>query len=139
MVARNDNLKPFSERSVDEARELGRKGGKASGEVRRKKADLKQAISIVLSSEVPSSKMAKTLKEMGYENTNEMAMVLSMTQKAIKGDVKAASWISNIIQPAKVEHEVEMSVGVDEKRKVAEEYIRGLFNNDTGNSTEENN
>lgn len=37
MVARNDNLKPFSERSVDEARELGRKGGKASGEVRRKK------------------------------------------------------------------------------------------------------
>ena len=40
---------------------------------------------------------------------------------------------------AKVEHEVEMSVGVDEKRKVAEEYIRGLFNNDTGNSTEENN
>lgn len=83
--------------------------------------------------------MAKTLKEMGYENTNEMAMVLSMTQKAIKGDVKAASWISNIIQPAKVEHEVEMSVGVDEKRKVAEEYIRGLFNNDTGNSTEENN
>ena len=53
------------------------------------KADLKRAISIVLSSEVPSSKMAKTLKEMGYENTNEMAMVLSMTQKAIKGDVKA--------------------------------------------------
>ncbi|MGH2153006.1 KGG domain-containing protein, partial [Enterococcus faecalis] len=76
-----------------EARELGRKGGKASGEVTRKKADLKRAICIVLSSEVPSSKMAKTLKEMGYENTIEMAMVLSMTQKAIKGDVKAASWI----------------------------------------------
>ena len=83
MMARNDNLKPFSERSVDEARELGRKGGKASGEVRRK-ADLKRAISIVLSSEVPSSKMAKTLKEMGYENTNEMAMVLSMTQKQLR-------------------------------------------------------
>ena len=122
---------------MDEARELGRKGGKASGEVRRK-ADLKRAISIVLSSEVPSSKMAKTLKEMGYENTNEMAMVLSMTQKQLR-EMSKRSWISNIIQPAKVEHEVEMSVGVDEKRKVAEEYIRGLFNNDTGNSTEENN
>ena len=48
------------------------------------KADLKRAISIVLSSEVPSSKMAKTLKEMGYENTNEMAMVLSMTQKQLR-------------------------------------------------------
>ena len=83
--------------------------------------------------------MAKTLKEMGYENTNRDGHGLIYDAKAIKGDVKAASWISNIIQPAKVEHEVEMSVGVDEKRKVAEEYIRGLFNNDTGNSTEENN
>ena len=75
---------------------------------------------------------------MGYENTNEMAMVLSMTQKQLRR-CQSSILISNIIQPAKVEHEVEMSVGVDEKRKVAEEYIRGLFNNDTGNSTEENN
>ena len=97
MVARNDNLKPFSERSVDEARELGRKAVKQAEKL-DEKADLKRAISIVLSSEVPSSKMAKTLKEMGYEN--EMAMVLSMTQKQLR-EVKAASWISNIIQPQK--------------------------------------
>ena len=55
MMARNDNLKPFSERSVDETR-AWKKGGKASGEVRRKKADLKRAISIVLSSEYQALK-----------------------------------------------------------------------------------
>lgn len=78
MVVRNDNLKLFLEWSVDEVREFGRKGGKVSGEVRWKKVDLKWVIFIVLLLEVLSFKMVKMLKEMGYENINEMVMVLFM-------------------------------------------------------------
>ena len=43
-MAKEDNLIPMSERSESEVRELGRKGGIASGETRREKATMKKTI-----------------------------------------------------------------------------------------------
>ena len=43
-----ENLIPFSERTEEEARENGRKGGKASGAVRRRKADLRRMAQDIL-------------------------------------------------------------------------------------------
>lgn len=43
-----ENLIPFSERTEEEARENGRKGGKASGAARRRKADLRRMAQDIL-------------------------------------------------------------------------------------------
>lgn len=43
-----DDLIPFSERSKDEAKELGQKGGIASGAVRRKKAAMRDYVQFIL-------------------------------------------------------------------------------------------
>lgn len=95
------NLKPMSQRSKDEARRLGSKGGKASGIARRKKADLKKALNTVLTSKVHQSKLANLLEEMGFENSYEMAIVFSMANKATQGDVRAAEWISKTLDNEK--------------------------------------
>lgn len=95
------NLKPMNQRSKDEARRLGSKGGKASGIARRKKADLKKALNTVLTSKVHQSKLANLLEEMGFENSYEMAIVFSMANKATQGDVRAAEWISKTLDNEK--------------------------------------
>ena len=51
----DENLKPFSERSKSEARELGRKGGIASGKARREKADLRKLMAMMMDELAPNS------------------------------------------------------------------------------------
>lgn len=45
-MANNENLKPV--RTKNEARERGRNGGKKSGEVRRRKADFRRTLNLLL-------------------------------------------------------------------------------------------
>ena len=92
-MANEDNLKKI--RSTSEARELGKKGGKASGKARRKKADLKKALNIILTAET-TGKTTQILEELGFENTNEMAIMLSLTQQAMKGNVRAIELINKM-------------------------------------------
>lgn len=92
-MANEENLKKI--RSTSEARELGKKGGKASGKARRKKANLKNALNTILTAEA-TSKTAQILEELGFENTNEMAIMLSLTQQAMKGNVRAIELINKM-------------------------------------------
>lgn len=55
-MAGEENLIPFSERSKEEARENGRKGGINSGKSRRRKADLRKAIQIMATTEITDKK-----------------------------------------------------------------------------------
>ena len=48
MAKGQENLIPMNERSEDEVRELGRKGGIASGETRREKATMKKTLEMLL-------------------------------------------------------------------------------------------
>ena len=48
MAKGHENLIPASERSKEEVREIGRKGGIASGEARREKATMKQTLKLML-------------------------------------------------------------------------------------------
>lgn len=52
MTATTENLIPFNKRSEGEARELGAKGGKASGEARRQKSALIKGLEALLNSEI---------------------------------------------------------------------------------------
>ena len=96
-MANEDNLNGygFHERTASEQREIAKMGGKASGKSRRKKANLKNALNIILTAEA-TSKTAQILEELGFENTNEMAIMLSLTQQAMKGNVRAIELINKM-------------------------------------------
>lgn len=88
-----DDLIPFSERSEDEAKELGQKGGIASGAVRRKKAAMKDVAAMVLGlKRKVSEKTIAQLAEMGIdadEITTQTLALMKLGDKAIAGDIKA--------------------------------------------------
>jgi hypothetical protein len=68
-----ENLIPFSERSKEEARESGRKGGKASGVARRRKADLRKIAEGMITGDI-SEKMIKSLIDIAADPGNKNAV-----------------------------------------------------------------
>ena len=98
-----DNLIPTSERSKDEVREIGRKGGIASGEARRRKKTLKEALIMALELE----KGNKTVQEIGVE---------ALLQKFMSGDIQAFTTVRDTIgekAPEKVEADVKNDVNIN--------------------------
>lgn len=95
-MANEQNLIKNSERTPSERREIAKKAGVASGKSRRKKADFKKALNTILSADVFSSKLARTLEEMGFEQTNEAAVALMTLQKALKGNLRAIELIARL-------------------------------------------
>lgn len=86
----DDNLRPVRSKSV--ARERGRKGGKASGESKRRKKMLREAaIYQVYEMELPEAlKLSLTEQGIDAENLNHAnVMVRTMIAKAEQGDVSA--------------------------------------------------
>ena len=98
-MANEKNLIKNSERTPSELREITTKGGIASGKARRKKAEFKKALEIVLSSKVQNQQLAEMLETMGYDNTNEMAIALMTVQKAMQGDLRAVKLIERAGNP----------------------------------------
>ena len=99
-----ENLIPMSERSKDEVREIGRKGGIASGEARREKKLLKELLEDALSK--------------GTETDNEyINITLALIKEANKGNVKAYEVIRDTLgqKPIdKVEHSGAIPVVIDD-------------------------
>lgn len=85
-----DNLRvPSSE----EARKNGAKGGKKSGDSRREKRKLQGALQKLLNGKYSVGENEETKKELaGYD-----AVAQSMIHEAIKGNVKAATFIRDTI------------------------------------------
>lgn len=88
-MANNENLIPFDKRSVNEAREFGRKGGKASGESRRRKADFRKTLNLLLTAEIDSPEWTPLLEALGLDSTLESAVNAAMIREALAGNVKA--------------------------------------------------
>lgn len=88
-MANEENLIPFtSNQSREEAVKNGRKGGKASGEARRRKANFRKTLNMLLTAEIDTD-ISPMLKEMGLDSTIESAMNMAIIKKAMMGDVKA--------------------------------------------------
>ena len=94
-MANNENLVPFtSNQSREEAVKNGRKGGKRSGEVRRRKANFRKTLNMLLPAEINSDEYGPILEALGVESTLESAMLMSMIKAALEGNVKAAYFIA---------------------------------------------
>lgn len=86
--------------SSEEARKNGRKGGIKSGEMRRRKRDLRAAMKELLSLPVCDTELWNAISAMGVDPAaidNNQALVVAMFRKALSGDVAAFREIRNLI------------------------------------------
>ena len=92
-MANEQNLVPFtSDQDREKAKQNGIKGGIASGKVRREKRLIKDSIEMVLGLEVKNEKMKDQLRKLGIQDedmTNQLALVVAMVNKGLKGDTQA--------------------------------------------------
>ena len=94
----HNNLIPFNERSKDEARELGKKGGIASGKARRKKANLKKSMETLLQMDIPDENLKQELISMGVDPSMEQGLTLRFLLTAMKtGNPQAYRTIQQVI------------------------------------------
>ena len=88
------NEKNLIRLSPSEAREYGRKGGKASGKVRRRKADFRRTLNMLLTAEIDNDEWKPILEALGVECTLESALNMAMIKEALAGNVKAAYYVA---------------------------------------------
>lgn len=123
---RTENLIPANKRTKEEARELGRRGGVASGEARRKKKYFKEIYAEMLADEYRIEKEGKTVT--GLQLVKEVARdvllrkdsasvsMLEQMRKTLDGD--------SLEIEATVE-QVDATEGMtyEQKKKLAEEWL----------------
>lgn len=137
-MANEWNLVPQAERSPSEAREMGRKGGIASGKSRRRKKDMKAKMKLLLSLPAADNDQAE-LEAMGVDPEdmdNEMVLVKALFLAAANGDTKAFDRIQDVLGKSvaredlalrKQEARRKASIGEDtEPMKKARELLGGI-------------
>ena len=132
-MANEKNLVPQTERSPSEAREMGRKGGIASGAARRRKKSLKQKMQLLLSLPAAGNDQAE-LAAMGVEPgdmDNEMVLIKALFLSAAEGDTKAFDRIQDVLGKSVAREELALKKQEAKKRNTPsngklEELISGL-------------
>ena len=110
----NENLIPFSERSKEEARECGRKGGVNSGVTRRRKKTLRELAEIIGEKTITIKQPDGTKIDVTYD----YALVSELFKKAIVlGDVSAAKTLINLKGEEQVANGFSVNIIGDEKTK----------------------
>lgn len=103
-MANEKNLIPFNKRTENEQREYAKKGGQKSGEVRRQRKAMKEQMEMLLSLPFKQKKQLDFMKDLGIEESNidnQMALIVAMYGKALKGDVQAFNTIREVVQDEK--------------------------------------
>lgn len=101
-MANEKNLIPFtSNQSREEAKKNGQKGGQKSGEVRRQRKAMKEQMEMLLALPFKQEEQLKFMKDLGIEENeidNQMALIVAMYGKALKGDVQAFNTIREVVK-----------------------------------------
>lgn len=70
-------------------------GGKASGEARRRKADFRKTLNMLLTAKIDSEEWKPVLEALGVECTLESAMLMAQIKEAMAGNTRQLhSWLS---------------------------------------------
>lgn len=100
-MANEQNLIPWNKRTENEQREYAKKGGQKSGEVRRKRKAMKEQMEMLLALPFKQQKQLNFMKNLGIEEDeidNQMALIVALYGKALKGDVQAFNAIREVTQ-----------------------------------------
>lgn len=113
---RRENLHPSEYKFSKE--EMSR-GGKASAKAQKERKMIKDNIELLLSLPIKSNKTKEQLKALGIDDdemNNQMALVIAMYQKALKGDVQAFNTLRDTIgqKPIEVQEVREVPKIVDD-------------------------
>ena len=95
-VAGYDNIKDhgFDKKTAKERRELAIKAGKASGEARRRKANFRKTLNMLLTAEIDSEEWKPVLESLGVECTLESALLMAQIKEALSGNTQAATFVA---------------------------------------------
>lgn len=94
-MSNENNLIPNEMRTPEERRENARKAGRASGKARKKRKSMKEAACLLLDLK-STGDITDEMEQLGIkkcEQNNQMAILVSMYQETLKGNVKAATFI----------------------------------------------
>ena len=114
----------FSKMTPEQRREMGRKGGIASGEAKRAKKAMRERLEILLDMNLKSGRGAdieaiKNFAELKGKNiTVQDAMMIAQIQKALKGDTNAAVFVrdtagQNPTQKIEADLDMDLKITVD--------------------------
>lgn len=123
-MANEQNLIPVNKRTKSEQREIQKKGGIASGETRRKKKSMKQAMNTLLSLPVTDDDNKEKLISLGIDPDdadNQMVVMATMMQKALNGNVSAAQFIASITGNVSMSESEREKIKLEKKRLKLEE------------------
>lgn len=95
-MANYENIKDkgFDKRTTNELRVIASKGGKASGEARRKKANFRKTLNLLLTAKIDSEEWTPVLEALGLESTLESAVLMAQIKEALAGNTKAATFVA---------------------------------------------
>ena len=99
-MANEKNLKKNSERTPSELREMTRKGGIKSGEARRNKKTMREALEMLMFDVEVDEAAKDKLRGAGISEkdfNNQMLITLGLMKKAREGDVQAYNTICAMI------------------------------------------
>lgn len=90
-MAGYENIKDkgFDKRTTEELRVITSNGGKASGKARRRKADFRKTLNMLLTTKIDSPDWTPLLESLGVDSTLETALNMAMIKAGLSGNVKA--------------------------------------------------
>lgn len=131
-MANYENIKHANDnRTPGERRELAIKAGKASGKARRRKADFRKTLNLLLTAEIDSEEWKPVLEALGVECTLESALNMAMIKEALAGNVKAYEAV------AKYSGQSQQTAADDEEQRIRTERAKRARDLEVG--TEDNN
>jgi len=93
----DDNLIPFDERTKSEQREIAKKGGRRSGEARRRRRAMKDMLNtILLSAPTCIPEELQPAAERMNLDTNDMLYAASLFNRALT-DIQAAKYMDELL------------------------------------------
>lgn len=120
-----------NKRTPEERRELAKKAGKASGQARRRKADFRKTLNMLLTAKIDNEKWKPVLESLGVECTLESALLMAQIKMALAGDTQAAKFVAQYSgQSARAEEDLENKKADTELIKARKEAITGENEND---------
>nr|DAZ36422.1 MAG TPA: hypothetical protein [Caudoviricetes sp.] len=120
-----------NKRTPEERRELAKIAGQASGKARRRKADFRKTLNLLLTAEIDNEEWKPVLESLGVECTLESALLMAQIKMALAGDTQAAKFVAQYSgQSARAEEDLENKKADTELIKARKEAITGENEND---------
>ena len=132
-VAGYENIKDAnSNRTPEERRKLARIAGKASGAARRRKADFRKTLNLLLTTKIDSPEWTPVLEALGLDSTLESAVNAAVIKKALEGNVQAYIAIRDTLgQTTKSQEDLE-------EQKIRTDRAKRARDQEVGDTGEEN-